>query len=303
MKRIIFTTLLLLINFSMFSQGTRIITLKEDSTDKILSAFKITKVLDDRKNKSNIGVLNSGFLGSKKEAKLKKGVTLTIKDYLDQNTVIGGSARVIQIRVLRFNIYENKSKDRGTVKVHFEFLGKDAEGWYVFKDFSKTISDTIMSGNHSDRHEARIRQVLKASIQYLNSSDSLDLKTPKAQPSNSKCSPITISADGKLLQYQGKSYKSINELGAVFNDCGNEEIKRMFKSYRRVDKFGYILGLVGGFLIGWEVGGWLASGEINQPTFISGAVLVTTSIMMELGNGQKARIIIENYNTYLISLE
>jgi len=79
----VLTSLLLIVSSTLFSQGTRIITLKDDSENKLFSNFNITKVSDDRQTKENIGVFNVGIFNSKKDVKFKNGLETTIKNYFD----------------------------------------------------------------------------------------------------------------------------------------------------------------------------------------------------------------------------
>lgn len=303
MKNIFLTSLFCFFSIVLFAQGTRIITLQNDSSIKIKSNFKISQVFDDRPFQTNIGVLYAGSLGSKKEAKFKARLAPTIKQYLDLSTIQNDTAQEIQISVLAFKISENKAKTKGTVSVHFEFLAQDEEGWFVFKDFKTEMSDSLMTGDASSRHELRIREVLNASISFLNSNDSVIEQPARASEKvvEFKCTPITISSDGKLLKHQGRSYESINELGFVLLDCGNEEITKMYKKFRFHYKLGYVFASVGGVLLGYQIGGWAVSGEMNEPMLITGGVIATTSLIMEYRNKKRQKEIIKKYNASLIS--
>ena len=293
----ILTSLLLIVSSTLLSQGTRFITLKDDSENKLFTNFNITKVSDDRQTKENIGVFNVGIFNSKKDVKFKNGLETTIKNYLDNIAIASDSLTRIQISVLKFEVSEVSTKKLGTVDVHFEFLAEDEEGWYVYKDFSKTISDSLMIGNHSERHEARIRKVLKASIQYLNSKDTVEVEKPTPIINQNKCSPITL--DNNLFKYQNRSFKTIDELKKVLLDCGNEEVVKMFKNYQRNYKLSNIAAIAGGGIFGYQAGAWLVSREMNEPVFFSALAISIYAIIMEYKSKRKVKEIIDVYNVFI----
>ena len=154
-----------------------------------------------------------------------------------------------------------------------------------------------MIGNHSERHEARIRKVLKASIQYLNSKDTVEVEKPTPIISQNKCSPITL--DNNLFKYQNRSFKTIDELRKVLLDCGNEEVVKMFKNYQRKDKLSNIAAITGGGIVGYQAGAWLDSGEMNEPVFFLGLAISIYAIIIEYKSKRKAKEIIEVYNAFI----
>ena len=59
--------------------------------------------------------------------------------------------------------------------------------------------------------------------------------------------------------------------------------------------FSYLFGCSGGFLIGYPIGGYLATGEFNTPLFLSGVALTAISIPFSINASNQIKSSVDIY--------
>jgi len=83
---------------------------------------------------------------------------------------------------------------------------------------------------------------------------------------------------------------------------GNPEAQAHMDAYKKNVTWGYILGLPGGALIGWPIGGYIGGGEWKDyftPMMVTGGVMAIGSMVLAGKANQNAEDAVRTYNADL----
>ena len=98
---------------------------------------------------------------------------------------------------------------------------------------------------------------------------------------------------GDIFVYQGKRLKP-KELVNITQS--NDEARKLMHTAKNNYDLGVGFGSVGGFMIGFPIGGALAGGEMNWALFATGAVLTVAAIGFSVKYKKVARHAVKVYN-------
>ena len=100
--------------------------------------------------------------------------------------------------------------------------------------------------------------------------------------------------------YQNDKYLTMNDLVSIMES--NKEAYQLINSARSNKILSQLLGGVGGFLVGWQLGTAIAGGEPNWTTAVIGGGIVFLSVPFSAKSNQKAKNAVDIYNAELSSV-
>ncbi|EON76919.1 hypothetical protein ADIS_2580 [Lunatimonas lonarensis] len=175
MKRIlsILVTSLLIGYTPVFGQ-THFLTLNDQRIDLSATPFTITKVIDERVDKSNIGWTQKGMGNMRVNAGFTNPFDVEILDFLRNN--LGSEGPEIQVVIRNLKIAEKTgfSKETGTCELSVDFLLEDASSLY--RVLQTTVVAEVTGTDVTKKHPTNIASAFKMSFERLSSVDLSDKK-------------------------------------------------------------------------------------------------------------------------------
>ena len=109
---------------------------------------------------------------------------------------------------------------------------------------------------------------------------------------------VLIKKVGKDYQfYQNDEKLNMSQLLVILRQ--NDLALKQIKSAQASHTFGLVLGMAGGFMVGYPIGTALGGGEPNWTSAIVGGALVAVAIPISMSFTKKAHRAIETYNAGL----
>ncbi len=120
---------------------------------------------------------------------------------------------------------------------------------------------------------------------------------------------ITEASRDQLMSYRGglsprfvvgsQTYRKIKHINHLLQQQNNAQIHAYIEQYKSNAAGAFVLGIVGGAMVGWPVGTMLGGGKFNHSVFAVGMSVSTISLILQEVAGYKARKIVRRYNELL----
>ena len=92
---------------------------------------------------------------------------------------------------------------------------------------------------------------------------------------------------------------NVGELEKIIVSIGDEEATRCFMKSKTLENTGLVFGIVGGFLIGWSIGGAIKGDEFNTPIFAAGGGITSVGLVIALFSQRERIRSAERYNNVI----
>lgn len=201
MKKGVLFLFALLLCFRAFGQGSYELSLAKEDITLSNRKFYIASVLDNRLDKSNIGVFRLGLFDSSHPVLLKEGMVNSLQKFFDYALPKEGVQIPISIKVKTLKVaqWRTNNNEMGSVDLAID---------YYFNNellFSSKKNLTVTDEDIMQRHEGNIREALKLSLLEFNNCDWLTKMDSNAIASRSKVGvPVTVSAESTAGSIQFK---------------------------------------------------------------------------------------------------
>lgn len=169
----LFITLLLLATSSIYAQKKiHIIKLDPPFIKAIDADFYISKVIDNRLNKENIGVIQKGLGNRKVPADFEGGLITQLSSFLAKLLQVSEKKAPFVLQINQLSIYERTSAftEMGGCEVRLEFLKEEKDELLSFGEFTAVVENKGMS-DVTDKHDERIMEALTTCINDFSKTD------------------------------------------------------------------------------------------------------------------------------------
>lgn len=161
----------LLLNASSFFSQLKVYTdIQKNNKTYPGKNFTISKVIDARKNKDNIGMVHKSSVPGDYYADFKKPLSLEIIKFYHTTFPKGSYTNEIIVIVNHFeigHILTGKTNDTGFVRVNFDFYKIKGDSSYFIYNYSNTLCD--VSDNIALSHSNRMKRILLKSVAKIDS--------------------------------------------------------------------------------------------------------------------------------------
>lgn len=101
--------------------------------------------------------------------------------------------------------------------------------------------------------------------------------------------------NGGIL-YKGVHYTKIEDLQRILLTNPNQEISQLFSSYQSSLSTAKVFSFVGGFAVGWPIGGAIAGRKFNTGLFAGGIGVTLIGLLINGGANAKLKQAITTFN-------
>jgi hypothetical protein len=109
----------------------------------------------------------------------------------------------------------------------------------------------------------------------------------------------TIHYQNGYVYYKGANYRKPSDIESILLLIPNQEISELAKSYRTNTGVGNTLSFIGGFVMGWPVGGAIAGKKFDTGLFLGGVGVVGIGVIFALTGQKQLKQAISSYNNIL----
>jgi hypothetical protein len=106
---------------------------------------------------------------------------------------------------------------------------------------------------------------------------------------------LTRKGLGEIKYYQANNKLTGKQVGNLL--LSNPEATATWKKSRTNLTFAYIFGIIGGAMVGWELGNAISGKDVNGAVIGAGAGLVGVSIVFGINSDRKSKKAISLFNT------
>ncbi|MCU0467467.1 MAG: hypothetical protein MUF58_02615 [Arcicella sp.] len=111
----------------------------------------------------------------------------------------------------------------------------------------------------------------------------------------------TVHYQSSGILYKGVHYNKPNQIASILLKEPNEQITPLLESYKSNRATANVLGFIGGFGIGWTLGGAISGKSFNTGIFASGAGVLIIAFIVNGSANNKLRQAVMEYNKKLMS--
>jgi hypothetical protein len=212
MKRILLLFAILCFFKLSYGQNIYEINLIHETIDLPGRKFYIDSIVDNRIEKSNIGIVQKGLFNTKYPAQLKNGLSKSLLEYFNYSLTKESELIPVTIKVNKFEISEKTrvADEFGFADILLEFYHKND------MLFSSKQHIEVTSMDVTRLHEENIREALKKSLIDFNNSEWLAKYSGKTININTN-KPDSIATDIYTSQYS-----TSKELGQIISNDSNK---------------------------------------------------------------------------------
>ena len=110
----------------------------------------------------------------------------------------------------------------------------------------------------------------------------------------------SIQYIGNGILFKGITYKKTNDIRNILLKSTNPEVASLVESYQSNKSTASVLAFVGGFGMGWSLGGLIAKKDFNTGLFAGGAAVAILGIVLDGSANSKLKSAISSYNRNLL---
>ncbi|MEZ4885195.1 MAG: hypothetical protein R3E32_10750 [Chitinophagales bacterium] len=169
----LFITLLLFTISNVYAQKkAHIVKLDPPFVKAIETDFYISKIIDNRTNKENIGVIQKGLGNKKVPANFEEDLSIHLLDFLKKLVQSSEDKTPLALQVNQLSIYERTSAftEMGGCEVRLEFSKEENGQLISFGEFTAVVENKGTS-DVTARHDERIIEALTTCINDFSKTD------------------------------------------------------------------------------------------------------------------------------------
>ncbi len=121
----------------------------------------------------------------------------------------------------------------------------------------------------------------------------------KTYGQNQDSTADSIQYIGNGILFNGITYKKTNDIRNILLKSSNPEVASLVESYQSNKSTASVLAFVGGFGMGWSLGGLIAKKDFNTGLFVGGAAVAILGIVLDGSANSKLKSAISSYNRNL----
>ncbi len=106
----------------------------------------------------------------------------------------------------------------------------------------------------------------------------------------------TVQYQSSGILYKGVHYNKPPQIESILLKEPNDQIPSLLESYKSNRGIANVLGFIGGFGIGWSVGGTISGKPFNTGIFVGGAGVLIIGIIVNGSANNKLRQAVAEYN-------
>jgi len=160
--------LLLILSVEVYAQKTKVITMAGQSENLEIKGVDIIEVIDGRKDKSNIGWVQTGMANKKRFAVFERPLKEELSGFIEASLIPGDGSSQIVIRVTNLQISEftRFSSESAVAKIELElFLREnDDQNYFIKKAFGK---NELRGMDVTTRHPRNIGLALAKALEVF----------------------------------------------------------------------------------------------------------------------------------------
>ena len=123
----------------------------------------------------------------------------------------------------------------------------------------------------------------------------------KTYGQNQDSTADSIQYIGNGILFKGITYKKTNDIRNIILKNPNQEVASLVHSYQSNKGTASVLAFIGGFGMGWSLGGLIAKKDFNTGLFAGGAAVAILGIVLDGSANNQLKKAISSYNSNLLN--
>jgi hypothetical protein len=111
----------------------------------------------------------------------------------------------------------------------------------------------------------------------------------------------TVHYQNGYIYYKGYNYSKPADIESILLSVPNRQVSEYLESYKTNRGIGNVLVFVGGFGMGWPVGGVIAGRKFDTGLFLGGVAVATIGVFVAKGAMNQLKYAADSYNKALLT--
>ncbi len=275
--------------------------------------YYVQEVIDARRNKASLGIASVGMLNKKVPIRFDIGFERSLMEYLRTirpRDTLEQKPLILRIKLLNLKEIDDINARLGSAHIEADLIYRSEDRLVKLGEANFHIEQPAF--NISKTHEARVRYLLYQCLSSLvkfedrpgftRSFEPFELgKLRSVEKSRSRLKSIEILGSGKRrTDFRQNGIPIGNfQIEQMIRDSGSQDALSFFKKSKRNMSIAALSSSLGGGLIGFTAGSYLAGGIFQAEALVAGGGGIGIGLLFGQLASSQIRRSVELYNEHI----